>query len=501
MNVRQLFSLSFSVLLCFVLLHSCTDRFTCETETDCLQGLICKEKVCQFCPLDKPSKCGSQCVNTQQDSDNCGACGRTCPQAQLCFDGFCACPGNVAFCSGKCVDLSSSPEACGSCENKCPSGQRCLDGSCTKTACSALEPPLQDCNGGCVDLQSHLLHCGKCGELCVEGQICDKGKCRCVQPLKLCNGRCVDIRSDWKNCGACGKSAGKGNVCAQGKAQPTCPSSVPYACFGGCYNLDKSNQHCGKCGRVCPLGSSCVAGKCVRPKDEKNEPEFPVAQERTLETFSDSSEQAQDGGGQEEPTAEQMIEQAPPKPCTSGASRPCYTGKKGCQLAADKRNYKCVGPCKAGTELCVDKKWTGKCLKEIVPKVESCNLVDDDCDGQFDEEALPCPKDKPLCIDGKCSPIPSNKFTHYAPCSEHSQCQNGHLCVDVGHGTRPRKSCLKDCSKNPSSCVGASYYCRYARRKDSKSRVCYAPCVRQSHCNGLFGATCSSASRGVCLKK
>ena len=56
-------------------------------------------------------------------------------------------------------------------------------------------------------------------------------------------------------------------------------------------------------------------------------------------------------------------------------SRSCYGGPAGTQG---------VGECRAGSETCSAGSW-GSCQGEVVPATETCNGLDDDCDGQTDE--------------------------------------------------------------------------------------------------------------------
>jgi alpha-tubulin suppressor-like RCC1 family protein len=65
--------------------------------------------------------------------------------------------------------------------------------------------------------------------------------------------------------------------------------------------------------------------------------------------------------------------------------RACYTGPP---------NTAGVGPCHGGIEACSDGAYTGICVGQALPAAESCNNTDDDCDGRADEGA-----DRP-CYDG-----------------------------------------------------------------------------------------------------
>jgi len=58
-----------------------------------------------------------------------------------------------------------------------------------------------------------------------------------------------------------------------------------------------------------------------------------------------------------------------------GLSRSCYTGPAGTQGR---------GVCRAGTQACSAGRW-GACGGQVLPRAESCNRADDDCDGRVDD--------------------------------------------------------------------------------------------------------------------
>jgi hypothetical protein len=61
--------------------------------------------------------------------------------------------------------------------------------------------------------------------------------------------------------------------------------------------------------------------------------------------------------------------------CVNGATRSCYSGAAG-TLG--------VGACQAGTQACSGGQW-GACAGEVLPSVEVCDGLDNDCNGQVDE--------------------------------------------------------------------------------------------------------------------
>jgi DNA-binding beta-propeller fold protein YncE len=65
-------------------------------------------------------------------------------------------------------------------------------------------------------------------------------------------------------------------------------------------------------------------------------------------------------------------------PCDTGAVQPCYRGPEG---SGDS------GACEAGIQQCEGRVW-GACEGQVLPGVEACNGLDDDCDGELDDGVL-----------------------------------------------------------------------------------------------------------------
>jgi hypothetical protein len=82
--------------------------------------------------------------------------------------------------------------------------------------------------------------------------------------------------------------------------------------------------------------------------------------------------------------------------CTPGAKRTCYDGPPATRG---------VGPCTDGTQTCVagaggvGSDW-GPCVGAILPGAETCNDIDDDCDGTIDDGCACRRGDTKACYDG-----------------------------------------------------------------------------------------------------
>lgn len=142
-----------------------------------LMGLYDRPPASEEC-LPPFVQCGEDCVDLQNDAENCVECEAACRSDQICDD-VCMCRPDLEVCPGDtaCVDLSSNPQHCGECGNVCLAPAFCEDhecvAECSKSSCT---------DRSCVDFATDPLHCGLCGKQCDHDQICVSGTCRDYRP-------------------------------------------------------------------------------------------------------------------------------------------------------------------------------------------------------------------------------------------------------------------------------------------------------------------------------
>ena len=214
-------------------------------------------------------KCGDTCVDTQSNSQNCGACGKACDSSLVCSHGTCAtvCAAGTIHCGNDCIDQGSDVNNCGGCGKACPPGNVCSKGSCELTCQDALT----NCNGDCVDVTQSDDNCGACGSPCPGGTVCQDSKCvaTCQTGWTSCGvgdagaTTCVDTQHDPQNCGGCNTKCPNGQFCSPVNNVGTCGIQ----CFGGtslcgsaCVDESIDKNHCGNCNTVC--SGVCSAGHC-----------------------------------------------------------------------------------------------------------------------------------------------------------------------------------------------------------------------------------------------
>lgn len=178
--------------------------------------------------------------------------GRCCPSGEVCLPPkhkggkhSCGCPHRTHRCGSKCIDLNNDPHNCGKCGHRCGAGQHCASGQCI---CSA---GMTSCNGGCVNTSADPTNCGACGHNCQSGEVCDAGQCasQCASGKTECNGTCVDLKNDANNCGACGTKC--------------CNFFAASSCQSGTCHIDSCSPDWVNCSGNPLDGCNCLGTDCA----------------------------------------------------------------------------------------------------------------------------------------------------------------------------------------------------------------------------------------------
>ena len=221
--------------------------------------------------------CNHVCIDTLQDTKNCGTCGNACAQGGLC-------------CTGGCVDPTNDAKNCSACGKACSATHATV--ACEQSACAikACDQGFADCDNsesnGCeIDITADPNNCSACGKACsiangiagCAGSACTIASCNdgfadCDK--NPANGCEITTLNDVKNCGACGKDCGSvanGTAsCGSGVCAVTCAPGF-FDCDGnfanGCeVDGSKDVNNCGACGKVCGAVANgavaCAAGVC-----------------------------------------------------------------------------------------------------------------------------------------------------------------------------------------------------------------------------------------------
>ncbi len=453
----------------------CPEGFTCQVLAsscpDC--RLACLPNTLNLCrPCTTNAECenpyapaGERCVTSGSVGSFCAIpCGNgdACPTGYVCGDistvdgsssrqclpesGACDCSplaiaqgaqttcasvSEIGSCPGKRV---CTPAGLGPCEAPIPSVEECdgkdndCDGlfdegtcsgdeqcACNATGCACGCPPgLVDCGGGlgCIDPNVSVAHCGDCDSPCQGADVatfaCQDGQCAVV--------KCAAGREDVDGIASTGCECtisdevcdGKDNDCDGETDEGGTLCSGEGGCVGTCGS--------GEC--TCDDGCDACGGTCI-----------PMASYGT-----DAKNCGYCGNAC-------ALEGAAIHTCNQGTccAVVCATGRKDC-------NKDCTDGCE----------W------EVNP--ESCDGIDNDCNGLTDESPLSDCGGAKVCVTGKCQCDPT--IENLAQCGSDA-------CVDLGSDPDHCGICGNDCDQLGMANVAVTK----CVAKECAVAVCKAPWV------------------------
>ncbi len=236
-------------------------------------------------------------VNLANDPVHCGSCDTACSSTgatAVCVDSTCTmggchmgyenCDNNLD--NGCEINTQSDTQNCGACNNECTNDHGstvCNKATCVPTCQGLWDDCDSNPDNGCEQSLSQLDSCGACGQLCdlpnaVES--CSTGTCelvRCETGFADCdgdptNGCEVNLNNDVDHCGTCANACSNAHgstVCSQGTCAPTCQGlwgDCDSTLSNGCEQDLTSLSSCGQCGVQCDLANaqeSCGSGSCT----------------------------------------------------------------------------------------------------------------------------------------------------------------------------------------------------------------------------------------------
>jgi hypothetical protein len=326
-------------------------------------------------PLDAMAVLGGErrCPKSRRCGKKC------CPRHSRCRKGRCKCLPGFKKCGKKCVDMKTNPAHCGSCDVACQPGETCVAG-----VCRTPQQPGAVCGNGVVEAGE------QCDGANLNGQTCQSlgftgGTLACGAGCTFNTAGCTSAV-----CGNGAVEAGEQCDGADLNGQ-TCQSlgftGGTLACGAGCtFNTSGcTGAQCASAadgtpcddGNFCTTGDTCQAGVCTAGAP-RNCPalECEVATCDSAAGVCSTTPAANGTACSNGGTCQGGVCTATSTQCTPGQTRPCYTGPPGTQD---------VGVCRSGTQTCVAVDTWGACSGEVTPSPETCNGLDDDCDGIIDD--------------------------------------------------------------------------------------------------------------------
>jgi hypothetical protein len=325
----------------------CATGHTCGTASDC-QTHVCTAGVCQAASCTDGVKNGSE-TSADCGGGACPACpsGLGCALGSDCQSGVCTAGGCQApVCNDGLKNGNETSVDCGGSCAPCSSGKTCLvGGDCVDQICAGGVCQLANCTDAVKNGAETGVDCGGAcppcnpGQPCTDGADCQSGVCK--------SGLC--------QAASCGDGVKNGN-------------ETGVDCGGACFKPEACNGVDDDCNGLvddglgsttCGVGACQVSVQnCVNGVTQTCVPGAPGV-EICDGLIDDDCDGVVDNGCA----------------CVDGQTQSCYTGAP---------STLGVGVCQSGVQTCVAGQW-GACAGEITPSVESCDGLDNDCNGQVDD--------------------------------------------------------------------------------------------------------------------
>jgi len=438
-----------AALSCAVLITACGDDESapaCQKDTDCAGALKCFAGVCVECYSDSHCGAGKRC-DMSGKNPKCVAGGTDKGQVKpkdggppdkkkVETDG--AAPDSAASCKDKetrsCYTGSSTTKGVGACK---AGTETCVAGKWSGTCTGEVLPAAETCNSKDDDCDGSTDEGGVCGN-CTPGatMACYTGATK-TKGVGICKGgtRFCLIGNTW---GACtGEVTPTAETC-NNKDDDCDASTDEGVTWEGSPCVDPTRKG------ICQAGTwSCSQGKMLCKQTQK------AAAKEVCANGKDD-----DCNGKTDET--------PPCNCKVGATKSCYNGPA---YTAG------VGICKVGLQICSSGQSWGPCIGPVIPAKEICNGKDDDCDGKTDEEfpqkdwqCLVAGK-KGACAVGKFASCASGVLKCAGPSATTESCNGVDDDCDgyIDNAVSGKGSVLtRPCYKNSVGCTlyGKSYTCK-----------------------------------------